>query len=68
MNMILCKKNLARSITLLDFWLISLMFKNYTSTLKLKVKIDIHNIEQCNRVPIIKYEIKSLKTLEDTIS
>ena len=31
------------------------------------VKIDMH-IEQCNVVVIIKYEIKSMKTLEDTIS
>ena len=35
--------------------------------MKLKVKIDMH-IEQCNMVVIIKYEIKSMKTLEDTIS
>ena len=34
------------------------------NTLKLKVKIDMH-IEQCNVVVIIKYEIKSMKTLED---
>ena len=60
MNIILCKKNLARSNTWLDFWLISFF------TLKLKVKIYMH-IEQCNIVVIIKYEIKSMKTLEDTI-
>ena len=68
MNIILCKKNLARSIIWLDFWLISC--KNHTfrlNTLKLKVKIDIH-IEQCNIVVIIKYEIKVMKTLEGTIS
>ena len=35
--------------------------------IKLKVKIDMH-IEQCNIIVIIKYEIKSMKTLEDTIS
>ena len=35
--------------------------------MKLKVKIDMHR-EQCNVVVIIKYEIKSTKTLEDTIS
>ena len=64
MNIILCKKNLARSITLLDFWLIRL---NHTFTLILKVKIDMH-IEKCNVVVIIKYVIKSMKTLEDTIS
>ena len=63
MNIILCKK--ARSITWLDFWLRSL--KNHTFTLNTKVKIDIH-LEQCNVVVIIKYEIKSMKTLEDTIS
>ena len=58
MNTILCKKNLARSITWLDI---------YTFTLKLKVKLDMH-IEQCNVVVIIKYEINSTKTFEDTIS
>ena len=70
MNIILCKKNLARTITWLDFWLISLSCKNHTftlNTLKLKVRIDTH-IEQCNVVVIIKYEIKSMKTLEDTVS
>ena len=71
MNIILCKKNLAMSITWLDFWVISLCCKNHTftlNTLKLKVRIDMH-IEQCNVVVIIKYEIKSMKTLEDdTIS
>ena len=67
MNIILCKKNLVRRVTWLDFWLISLSFKNHTFTLKLKVKIDMH-IEQYNIVVIIKYEIKSMKTLEDTIS
>ena len=35
--------------------------------MKLKVKIDMH-IEQCNVVVIIKYEIKSMKIIEDTIS
>ena len=66
MNIILCKKNLARSITWLDIWLISLMFKNHTftlNTLKLKVTIDMH-IEQCNVVVIIKYEIKLIKPLK----
>ena len=60
MNIILCKKNLARSITLLDF-----LLKPHL-TLKLKVKIHMH-IEQCNIVVIIKYE-KKMKTLADTIS
>ena len=67
MNIILCKKNLARSIIWLDFWLISLTTLSHFHTLKLKVKIGMH-IEQCNNVVIIKYEIKSMKTLEDTIS
>ena len=71
MNTILCKKNLARSITWLDIWLISLNVVKTTlshfHTLKLKVKTNMH-IEQCNVVVIIKYEIKSMKTLEDTIS
>ena len=35
--------------------------------MKLKVKIDMH-IEQCNVVVSIKYEIKILKIVEDTIS
>ena len=46
------------------------MCKKHTfilNALKLKVKIDMH-IEQCNVVVFIKYEIKSMKTLEDTIS
>ena len=42
------------------------MCKNNTFTLKLKVKVGMH-IEQCNVVVIIKYEIKSTKSLEDTI-
>ena len=70
MDIILCKKNLARSITWLDFWLINLRCKNHTftlNTLKLKVQIDMH-AEQCNVVVIIKYEIKSMKTLKDKIS
>ena len=33
----------------------------------MKVKISMHT-EQCNVVVIIKYEIKNMKTLEDTIS
>ena len=40
---------------------------NGLNTLKLKVKIYMH-IEQCNVVVIVKYEIKSIKTLEDMIS
>ena len=35
--------------------------------IEIEVKIDMH-IEQCNVVVIIKYEIKSMKTLEDTVS
>ena len=66
MNIIPCKKNLARSIIRLDLWLISLCCKNHTFAVKLKVKIDMH-VEQCNIVVTIKYEIKNMKTLEETI-
>ena len=41
--------------------------KSFVFVEKMKVKIYMH-IEQCNVVVIIKYEIKSMKTLEDTIS
>ena len=43
------------------------IIKTTLSHLKLKVKIDTR-IEQCIVVVIIKYKIKSMKTLEDIIS
>ena len=67
LNIILCKKNLARSITWLDFWLISLMLQKPHFHIEIESKNDMH-IEQCNVVVIIKYENKNTKTLEDTIS
>ena len=60
MNIIPCKKNLARSIHHLVRFLAMLY-------IEIGSKLGMH-IEQCNVVVIIKYEIKSMKTLEDTIS
>ena len=43
------------------------MLKKTHFHIETKEKIGMH-IEQCNLVVIIKYEIESMKTLEDTIS